>query len=340
MLSDFEGELKQLFDAFEPLPQRCARNKRRLRVYLWLYVLLSSAFGCAVIVVGFFALVALDALESVNTELLAWTARSASSTPVIIGILWVVCMPPIALWCHRATRRPERYLLAFLGAQPVALGECKVAKSALHDAVIAAGMPMPRLALISDTSLNAFVVAHSAPTAWIGVTSGLLGALSQDELRSVMAHLVARIRDGSAVTATVLAELFLSIDGSAQLGEGGMYAETGEPPSKSALVTSLARWVISASSLVVLSGYKRAQQVIAESADVEAMMLTRDPTAMLGALRTVLPADNRPGTIWDPWLREDVFGALFFAWPTVSFAGDEELVRIRRMREVLGAAGA
>jgi Zn-dependent protease with chaperone function len=341
-VSEFEGQLKEIFERFEPLPQRCARNRRRLRVYLTLYVLVSSVFGCAALVIAFFTVLAFGALRGRDSDTIMWELAITLQMPAIIGAVWLVSLPLTAIWYWRAVRHPERELLGFLRAVPVEVGECASAKSALHDAVIAAGMPMPRLALISDTSLNAFVIARSAETAWVGVTSGLLGALSQDELRCAFAHLVSRVRDGSAMTATVMAQLFQAFANTGTWGEEGMDSAAWSSPEGGSQRSGLAllRWYVGASSLFVLAGYKRAQRIIAESADVEAMLLTRDPQAMLGALRTVLPADNRPGTIWDPRLREDVFGALFFAWPTFSFADDEELVRIRRMREVLGAAGA
>ncbi|MGV8082312.1 MAG: M48 family metalloprotease [Coriobacteriia bacterium] len=347
MAGELEAGLEQLFGRFEPLPQRCARNQRRLRIYLTLYVLLSSLFACAVIVLGAFIVLVFVALRSADLEMLLW-GTAIKRLPPIIAIGWLVCIPPFAIWCWRAVHRPERELLDKLFAAPVPVGECQEAKSALHDAVIAAGIPMPRLALISDSSLNAFAIAHSAETAWIGVTQGLLDALSRDELRCVLAHLVARIRDGSAITSTVLAELFSRVSktwdaseidlSSWPLTQGGGYSGTN---ANGAIVVGyeLLRSFLGMSSVFILAGYKHAQRVIAESADMEAMLLTRDPEGMLGALRKVLPADNRPGSIWLPRLREDVFGSLFFAWPTFSFSDDEELVRIRRMQEVLGAAG-
>ncbi len=343
---------KAIFDRFEPLPQRAERNRRRLRIYMALYVTLSSALVAIALVGGVYLAVALVALRLGDPDLMRLLAAFTVRLPVYIGLTWAVCLPMFGVWCARAAKRPLSALLRRLSATPVAPGEHSHAKAALHQAVIASGMRMPRLALIPDQSVNAFVIAQDTDTAWIGVTGGLLDILSQDELRAVFAHLVSRVRDGSALTTTVLAELFDAASRAGGSGDalvdsyapdaydsvGAQFLKTLVSPM--ALLYLMVRMCLGISSAFILPGYRRAQEVTAEAADSEGMLLTRDPAGMLGALEKVLPADNRPGTVWDQRFREDVFGALFFAWPTFSFIDDRELIRIQRMREVLGAAGA
>jgi hypothetical protein len=287
-----------------------------------------------------------------DVEAVAAVLSLAGTVPIAFLVLWALSAPALALWCLGVLRRPETRLIGRLGAIPAPTCAYEAAKSALEDVSIASGTPVARLAIIPDASLNAFVVAHRASAAWIGATSGLLDALSQDELRAVFAHLAARIADGSAATATVMAEFFDAASGAADAGE--LLVEACTPDTAEGLVAGAFKEAISPlvfvyavmestmglSTSVIVPGYRASQEYTAECADAEGMLLVRDPKAMLGALEKVLPKDNRPGTVQEAKFRDDVFGALFFAWPAFSFADDPELVRIDRLREVLGASGA
>jgi len=334
------------------LPDRVTRNRRILRLYMVLYVVVSSALVAIAVVVGTYISAFLVAVFIRSYWLAEFVVYQLPIAPLITGALWLACAPAFAVWCITATRRPLKEMLPCLLARPVQKGELRTAKSALHDAVIASGIPMPRLAIIDCTALNAFVITKGAGPVWIGVTRGLTEQLSHDELRAVFAHLVARVRDGSATTKTLIAMLFAA---TARAGKAGdAFAEGMEPDVddrfgagvfKSLLgplvfMYDVITLFLGISSAFILAGYQRAASLTAATADADAMMITRDPRGMLAALEKVLPADNRPGSVWDPRLREDVFGALFFAWPTVSHSKDPELIRIKRMRDMLGAAGA
>lgn len=350
MREPLSPELARIFRRFEPLPERIERNRRRLRAYLILFVTLSSFLVALSLVMGSYLTLLLFALRMRIDGLLDALWWFTVNLPMVIALSWAGIVPLFTIWCARTVRAGEIGVLSALKAVPVPTGEMGTVKSALHDAVIASGLKMPRLAVIDDDAVNAFVVAHDQSTGWIGVTAGLARRLDVDELRCVLAHLVARLQDGSARTSTVLAELFAGASGVATAGDHLLDMCTEEPDdgvfesTAKTIVTpvmifySITRWCLSISALVIQRGYRRHQALTAEYADSMGMLLTRDPGGMMGALEKVLPADNRPGTVWDVRFREDIFGALFFAWPTYSFHDDPELVRIRRMREVLGPA--
>ncbi|TLM70294.1 MAG: hypothetical protein FDZ70_09215 [Actinobacteria bacterium] len=340
----------------ETLTERVERNRTRLRSFLVTYVVVSSALVALAVVLGVYGTAAYILVRGSSgyhpdyplLRALGWLTRSL---PLIFSVTWAASAPGFALWCRRTLRRPESRLLERIRAMPVPTGKCRRAKSALHDVAIAAGISVPRLAYVKDECSNAFVIAHRTGTAWIGVTSGLLDLLTLDELRCVFAHLVARIRDGSAVTATLLAELFDEASTAGKVGdrllEENAIAEEDDVVRRAFKVTVSPAWAfyggvrlcLAITAVLVLRGYARSQAVSAECADSEGMLLAKDARGMMGALEKVLPADNRLGGVAIDRMREDIFGALFFAWPVFSFDDDPELVRIRRLREVLGAEG-
>ena len=61
---------------------------------------------------------------------------------------------------------------------------------------IAAGMPIPKVYLLNEHSINAFAAGQSPATAVIGVTRGALAQLSREELQGVIAHEFSHIFNG------------------------------------------------------------------------------------------------------------------------------------------------
>ncbi len=66
----------------------------------------------------------------------------------------------------------------------------------VEEMAIAAGMPIPQVYLLSDTSINAFAAGLSPANAVIGITEGTLQRLSREELQGVIAHEFSHISNG------------------------------------------------------------------------------------------------------------------------------------------------
>jgi len=66
----------------------------------------------------------------------------------------------------------------------------------VEEMAIAAGMPIPQVYLLSETSINAFAAGLSPANAVIGVTQGTLQRLNREELQGVVAHEFSHIANG------------------------------------------------------------------------------------------------------------------------------------------------
>jgi Zn-dependent protease with chaperone function len=66
----------------------------------------------------------------------------------------------------------------------------------VEEMAIAAGMPIPKVYLLNDRSINAFAAGKSPADAVIGVTEGTLSRLTRDELQGVIAHEFSHIFNG------------------------------------------------------------------------------------------------------------------------------------------------
>ncbi|WP_371060537.1 zinc metalloprotease HtpX [Rhodosalinus sp. 5P4] len=70
-----------------------------------------------------------------------------------------------------------------------------------------AGMPMPAVYLVDDDQPNAFATGRNPENAAVAATTGLLRALSREEVAGVMAHELAHIRNRDTLIMTVTATL-------------------------------------------------------------------------------------------------------------------------------------
>ncbi len=86
------------------------------------------------------------------------------------------------------------------GAQPLNLQTTEPAERRLLNVVeeiaIASGMPVPRVYVLDEESINAFAAGFSTRDAIIGVTRGCMNLLSRDELQGVIAHEFSHILNG------------------------------------------------------------------------------------------------------------------------------------------------
>lgn len=67
-----------------------------------------------------------------------------------------------------------------------------------------AGLPMPQVAIYASPEPNAFATGRSKKESLVAVSTGLMDAMSQDEVEAVLAHEVSHIANGDMVTMTLI----------------------------------------------------------------------------------------------------------------------------------------
>jgi heat shock protein HtpX len=72
---------------------------------------------------------------------------------------------------------------------------------------ITAGLPMPALYVVDDSSPNAFATGRNKEHAAVAVTSGLLGMMNENELSGVVAHELSHIGNRDTLLQTVVVVL-------------------------------------------------------------------------------------------------------------------------------------
>lgn len=67
-----------------------------------------------------------------------------------------------------------------------------------------AGLPTPQVAIYDSPEPNAFATGRSKKESLVAVSTGLMNAMSQDEVEAVLAHEVSHIANGDMVTMTLI----------------------------------------------------------------------------------------------------------------------------------------
>ena len=192
----------------------------------------------------------------------------------------------------------DRMVLRTSGARLLEPAESPDLHAMVRDLAAAAGIPPPKLYLIEADYANAFATGRNPAHGAVAVTAGLLRTLSLLEVRGVVAHEIAHIRNRDVTIATVAAGLAAVISGmahalqfSAFLG-GSSDDEDGGGSILGSLLFALVAPI--AASLVQLA-ISRSREYVA---DATAAGLTGDPDALATALeRLAFAAEHRPARV-------------------------------------------
>ena len=82
----------------------------------------------------------------------------------------------------------DKIVLAMTGARLIDENSAPQLFNVVHEVVIAAGMPMPKVAIVEDDAPNAFATGRDPAHAVIAFTTGILRVMDRDQLQGVAAH--------------------------------------------------------------------------------------------------------------------------------------------------------
>ncbi|HZO95983.1 MAG TPA: zinc metalloprotease HtpX [Gaiellaceae bacterium] len=99
----------------------------------------------------------------------------------------------------------DRIALGASRARPVEPGSLPWLEAAVQELAARAGVPAPRLYLVPSEQPNAFATGRGPRHAAVAVTEGLLRQLPQDQVRGVLAHEFAHIRNRDILVSSIAA---------------------------------------------------------------------------------------------------------------------------------------
>ncbi|MBL9120011.1 MAG: M48 family metallopeptidase [Phycisphaerae bacterium] len=184
-------------------------------------------------------------------------------------------------------------ILAMAGASELEKRDDPQLFNVVEELSIAAGLPMPKVYLIPDPSLNAFATGRDPAHAAVAITSGLRERLTRDELAGVMAHEISHIRHYdirlAMLMATLAGVIVFASDAARRIAfhSGGRSSRSSDNKGGNPLAIII---IVLALVLIVLApivatfirlAISRQREYLADAGAVE---LTRYPQGMIGAL--------------------------------------------------------
>lgn len=228
----------------------------------------------------------------------------AAPFATIAAALWVV----IAYFFHQSM------IDAVTGGHDVTRQEEPRLYNLLENLCISRGITMPKLKIMESPALNAFATGLNPRQYSITVTTGLLDALNDKEIEAVLGHELTHIKNGDVqlmVVAVIIAgvvgffgELFFRLFTNFNWSSGGSRSSGSSSSSSSdskssgggaviviiiAIVLIVVAWLL---SQVVKLALSRSREYLADAGSVE---LTKDPDAMISALRKIEGRGELPG---------------------------------------------
>ena len=208
-----------------------------------------------------------------------------------------------ALWVLIAYRFHQSMIDAVTGGHEVTREEQPRLYNLLENLCISRGIPTPKLKVMDDPALNAFATGLNPRQYSITVTSGLLERLDDKEVEAVLGHELTHIRNGDVrmmVIAMVMAgvisffgelffRLFFRTGGSWRSSRSSGDRKGGGAAILIAIVLVLVAWLL---SIVVKFALSRSREYLADAGSVE---LTKNPDAMISALRKIEGRGELPG---------------------------------------------
>ena len=96
-------------------------------------------------------------------------------------------------------------------ARPVSEREAPELYRIVRDLTMRASMPMPKLFVTPSPQPNAFATGRNEDHAAVAVTQGIMSVLTEDELRGVLAHELAHVKNNDILIGSVAAAVAMGI---------------------------------------------------------------------------------------------------------------------------------
>jgi heat shock protein HtpX len=143
-----------------------------------------------------------------------------------------------------------------------------------------AGLPMPRVYVIDEAQPNAFATGRNPEHAAVAATAGILRMLTARELRGVMAHELAHVKNRDILISTLSATVAGAISSLAQFG---MFFG-GDRDRPNFIVQLIIMFLAPLAAMLIQMAISRAREFGADRGGAE---ISGDPEALASALRKI-----------------------------------------------------
>jgi len=197
------------------------------------------------------------------------------ATGMLIALLVGGAMNIWAYW------NSDKMVLRMYNAQEVGPADAPEFYAIVADLARRAELPMPSVYLIDEAQPNAFATGRNPEHAAVAATTGILRMLSARELRGVMAHELAHVKNRDILTSTISATVAGAISALAQFG---MLFGGGDRERPNMVVQLAVMILAPLAAMLIQMAISRAREFGADRGGSE---ISGDPEALASALRKI-----------------------------------------------------
>ncbi len=130
---------------------------------------------------------------------IGWAVSFYFNNPgiLVVAVVFAVVMNVTSYWFS------DKIVVTMAGAKPADEKEFSDLHNIVENLAITAGLPKPKVFIITDAAPNAFATGRNAEHAVVAVTTGLLGMMERSELEGVIAHELSHIGNRDMLLSTV-----------------------------------------------------------------------------------------------------------------------------------------
>ena len=220
-------------------------------------------------------------------------------TGMTIALILAGIMNFIAYWFS------DRIVLAMYGAREITEEEAPWLHRMVEELAQRANIPKPKIYLVPMEQPNAFATGRGPGHSAVAVTAGILQLLDRDELRGVLAHEIAHIKNRDVLVATMAATIAGAISYLVNMLEWALlfgHSRNEEEGNNNPLsiIGSIALIIITPIIATIIQlAISRAREYLADETGAK---ISRDPLALARALEKIhnyvyqIPAEVNQGT--------------------------------------------
>ncbi len=202
-------------------------------------------------------------------------------TGMLIALVFALALNAFSYW------NADKIVLRTYGAQEVDESHPEpLIRNYVVDVVAMAakaGLPRPRVTVIHSDQPNAFATGRDPAHAAVAATTGLLSLLTRDEIRGVMAHELAHVKNRDTLTMTVTATIAGAI--SALANFAFFFGGSRDDDDRGGLIGAIAIAILAPiAAMLVQMAISRAREY---EADRVGAAIGGDPGALARALEKI-----------------------------------------------------
>ena len=178
------------------------------------------------------------------------------------------------------------------GAEPISKKDAPEFYSIVESLSITAGLPMPKLYIINDSSMNAFAAGTNPENSVICATTGLLENMDKVEIEGVMAHEISHIKNYDIRVSMAAVALTAVIGILSDIVLRFIFFNDDDEDSKNPIYLILGLFFVLISPLLATITRLAISRQREFLADATAVSLTRYPDGLISALEKL--KNNKP----------------------------------------------